>query len=74
MIIIKKTLKGGKHMGRNQRNQGTFIVKIISAENATWQGNITWVEQNVVQNFRSALELVKMLDAVISDQRGENPA
>lgn len=59
-------------MGRNQKSRETFIVKIISAENATWQGNVTWIEQNKVQNFRSALELVKMLDEAISESNGED--
>lgn len=59
-------------MGRSQKKQGTFIVKIMSTQNSTWQGNVTWVEQNKVQNFRSALELMKMLDAAISDNNGES--
>lgn len=59
-------------MGRSQKKQETFIVKIMSTQNSTWQGNVTWVEQNKVQNFRSALELMKMLDAAISDNNGES--
>ncbi|WP_418747518.1 hypothetical protein [Frisingicoccus sp.] len=59
-------------MGRSQKKQGTFIVKIMSTQNSTWQGNVTWVEQNKVQNFRSALELMKMLDAAISENNGES--
>ncbi|WP_418752109.1 hypothetical protein [Frisingicoccus sp.] len=59
-------------MGRNQKNRGTFIVKIMGRENATWQGNVTWAEQNKVQNFRSALELMKMLDAAVRDNDGED--
>ncbi len=58
-------------MGRNQKSRGTFIVKVMSTENATWQGNVTWAEKNKIQNFRSALELMKMLDAAISDNNGE---
>ena len=59
-------------MGRSQKKQGTFIIKIMSTQNSTWQGNVTWVEQNKVQNFRSALELMKMLDAAISENNGES--
>lgn len=58
-------------MGRSQKKQGTFIIKIMSTQNSTWQGNVTWVEQNKVQNFRSALELMKMLDAAIGDNNGD---
>lgn len=59
-------------MGRSQKNRGTFIVKVLSTENATWQGSVTWAEQNIVQNFRSALELMKMMDAALVDIEGEN--
>ena len=59
-------------MGRNQKNRKTFIVKVMGTENATWQGNVTWIEKNKGQNFRSALELMKMLDAAIDDNNGED--
>lgn len=48
-----------------ERNKGTFIVKIINKQNSTWQGSITWVEEQKTQNFRSALELIKMIDGVL---------
>ena len=47
------------------RNKGTFIVKILNKKNSTWQGSITWVEEKKTQNFRSALELIKMIDGVL---------
>lgn len=43
-------------------NQETFVVRILRTENSTWQGSVTWVEQNKKQNFRSGLELIKMID------------
>lgn len=48
-----------------ERNKGTFIVKILNKQNSTWQGSITWVEEQKTQNFRSALELIKMIDGVL---------
>ena len=45
---------------------GTFLVKIVNSQNATWQGSVTWVEEQKVQNFRSALELLKLIDGAIS--------
>ncbi len=47
------------------RNKGTFIVKIMNTQNSTWQGNLTWVEEQKTQNFRSALEMIKMIDGVL---------
>lgn len=48
-----------------ERNKGTFIIKIINKQNSTWQGSITWVEKQKTQNFRSALEMLKMIDEVL---------
>lgn len=52
----------------NQSN--TFIVKIIDCQNATWQGSVTWVDEQREQHFRSALELLKLMDGAI-DKREE---
>ena len=41
----------------------TFVVHIISQENATWQGQVTWAEKNKTVPFRSALELLKLIDS-----------
>ena len=53
----------------SERNNGTFLVKILSQQNSTWQGSITWMEEQKTQNFRSALELIKLIDGVLD---GEN--
>lgn len=47
--------------------KGTFIVKILDKQNSTWQGTVTWVEENKVQNFRSALELLKLIDGALDE-------
>ena len=51
-----------------QDKTGTFIVNIIDNQNSTWQGKVTWVEKNKVQHFRSALELLKMIDSVVNQE------
>ena len=48
-------------------NIGTFIVKILNRKNSTWQGTVTWVEEQRTQNFRSALELLKMIDGALDE-------
>ena len=51
--------------GRTEKEQGTFIIKILDKQNSTWQGSVKWVEEQKTQNFRSALELIKMIDGVL---------
>lgn len=44
------------------QEKATFVVHIQFRQNATWQGSITWVEKDKTQNFRSALEMLKLMD------------
>ena len=44
----------------------TFKINVIFRQNASWQGNLVWVEQGVETNFRSVLELVLLIDNVLS--------
>ena len=43
----------------------TFIVKVMNRQKSTWQGSVTWVEEQKTEYFRSALELIKMMDEAI---------
>lgn len=44
------------------KQKSTFIVNVLYRKNATWQGSITWVDQNRTQNFRSALEMLELME------------
>ena len=48
-----------------KKRSGTFVVHIKCCENATWQGNVTWAEENKTENFRSALELIRLIDGAL---------
>ncbi|MGE4214705.1 MAG: hypothetical protein AB7E42_08020 [Anaerotignaceae bacterium] len=48
---------------KNRGEKATFIVEVKYRENATWQGTVKWVEENKEQSFRSALELIKLIDS-----------
>lgn len=47
--------------------KGTFIVRLQGRESATWQGQLTWVDRNITVGFRSALELIKLIDSAADD-------
>lgn len=53
------------------KNQ-TFIVDIKDNQNATWQGSLSWVQGNKKENFRSALELIKLIDSAIEKEQKDN--
>ena len=46
--------------------RGTFAVRVIFRQNASWQGSITWLEKRQEQSFRSALELIFLMDNALS--------
>lgn len=45
-----------------------FFIQITSCQNASWQGTITWADGRKTQNFRSALEMIKLIDSAVSNQ------
>lgn len=46
-------------------NKNTFIVKVECCQRETWQGQLIWAEEKKSVRFRSALELVKLMEEVI---------
>lgn len=49
----------------------TFVIKIIEEQHGTWQGSLNWIDQNKNCNFRSALEMIKMMDEALDEQEKE---
>lgn len=45
----------------------TFHVKVIFRKNASWQGKICWVDGGSEKNFRSALELLMLMDEALAN-------
>lgn len=67
-----ESFKRGKHMGLHnvqdkRGKQGTFIVQVQYRQNSTWQGQVIWAEENRREHFRSALELMKLIDSALAD-------
>lgn len=52
---------------KGEHQNVSFLVEIKSQENNSWQGRLTWVEEKKTKNFRSALELIKLMDSVLLD-------
>lgn len=52
--------------------KGTFFIHVVGCQNATWQGTITWIEEKEKQYFRSALEMIKLIDAAIGENQSKD--
>ena len=64
--------KKGTGMSDRQRKTETFIVKVMNQQNATWQGSVTWVDEQREQYFRSALELLKLIDGALEKKNNQD--
>ena len=49
----------------------SFVIEVKSQENSNWQGTITWVEGKKKENFRSALELIRLIDSTLAGENGK---
>lgn len=43
----------------------TFVVNVQYRQNATWQGKIVWANKEIDCTFRSALEMIKLMDQAL---------
>lgn len=56
-------------MKENQGKRATFVVQVQFQQNATWQGTIQWLDQKKVQNFRSTLEMIRLMDEALPEKQ-----
>ena len=45
--------------------KATFELQIVFRQHTSWQGVVTWLDQNAEQSFRSVLELVMLMDSAL---------
>ncbi len=50
---------------------GTFIVRVQHRQNSSWQGRITWMEQDKTISFRSVWEMVKLIENAVDTVSAE---
>ena len=50
----------------------TFIVRVQHRQNSTWQGRITWADENKTMNFRSIWEMIHLMESAL-DKDGHGP-
>ena len=67
---LKKNCEAMKEKRENPttvtaQEKNTFVVTVLYRQNATWQGTLKWVEGGEESKFRSALELIKLMDGAI---------
>lgn len=43
----------------------TFEMRVLFRQHASWQGELLWLEKGTRQSFRSALELITLMDSAL---------
>ena len=46
--------------------RGTFVIRLLYRRHTSWQGCVTWLEGGEERPFRSALELIFLVDSALS--------
>ncbi len=57
-----------KQMTLKKGEKGTFVVQVQYRQHSTWQGKVLWAEKNETKQFRSALELLKLIDSALDEE------
>ena len=52
--------------GKTHNGRGTFVVKIEHCDRQTWQGEVLWADERKSEKFRSALELLGLINEAVS--------
>ena len=47
-------------------SKSTFEISVKFMQNNTWQGEIHWIENDRKQNFRSVLEMLRLMDEALT--------
>lgn len=51
-----------------------FLITVRSRENHSWQGTVQWIEGSEQKNFRSVLELLRLMDSAIGEDNDSEEA
>ena len=54
--------------GGGAKPLATFRVSVLFRQNASWQGTLLWTERAVDAQFRSVLELIRLLDSALTEE------
>lgn len=57
---------------KNRKTIASFEISILFRQNASWQGSVVWMEKATSAEFRSVLELIFLIDSVMSGMSNDN--
>lgn len=61
----RKKVMSDKELLSKHGDMGTFIVRVQHRQNSSWQGRITWMEEDRTVSFRSVWEMIKLIESAV---------
>ena len=68
---MEQPIENTEQTSRERESHVTFVIHVRYRQNATWQGEIKWIDQNKSQYFRSSLEMLKLMDMALDEEFGQ---
>lgn len=54
---------------KNKGQKASLVIWVKYRQNSTWQGELTWLEQQKTYTFSSALDLIKLIDNILMNPK-----
>lgn len=61
-----------REAGAEEKPLATFRIDVMFRQNASWQGNLIWLDQKEESQFRSVLELIMIMDGALKAEEKAN--
>ena len=61
---MTRVMKDEELLGQHG-DMGTFVIRVQHRQHSSWQGRVTYLEEDKSVYFRSVLELIKIIDGVL---------
>lgn len=59
-------MRSHKDADTGRKTDATFVVRMMYRQHSSWQGEVTWIDREKKEYFRSAMELIKLLDSAVN--------
>lgn len=70
---MARVMKDGELLEKHG-DMGTFVIRVQHRQHSSWQGRVTYLEEDRTVYFRSALELIKIIDGTLDEVEGTGGA
>ncbi len=64
-VTERKRIMSDNELLSKHGDIGTFVVRVQHRQNSSWQGRITWLEEDKTVQFRSVWEMIKLIESAV---------